>query len=164
MKKLSLTVLAAAIATAGFVAGANALTGAPAATVAVPGLAAPAVTLPDNLVQLAQAEPDVDVAVLMTEGANVYRQCAGCHGQQGEGGMGLRLVASLIVNTVGGLVEQIIEGAEHHGMPPFAFLTDREIAAVATYVRNSWGNDFGPIQPSQVAPIRADLATAGPAE
>ena len=164
MRKLSLTVLAAALGTAGFVAGANALTGAPAtATVDAPGQ-----TLPDNLIQLAQAapaEPDVDQAVLMTEGAPLYRtNCASCHGNEGEGGMGLRLVANDVVGTAGALTQQIINGYMNHGMPPFGHLSDREIAAIATFTRNSWGNAFGPVQPALVAQVRRDLAAAGPAE
>lgn len=165
MRKLSLTVLAAALGTAAFVAGANALTGAPAATVEVPGLATPALTLPDNLIQLAQAEPDVDQAVLMTEGAPLYRtNCASCHGNEGEGGMGLRLVANDVVGTAGALTQQIINGYMNHGMPPFGHLSDREIAAIGTFTRNSWGNAFGPLQPTLVAQVRRDLAAAGPAE
>ena len=169
MRKLSLTVLAAALGTAGFVAGANALTGAPAtAIVNAPGVAGQGLPLPDNLIQLAQAapaEPDVDQAVLMTEGAPLYRtNCASCHGNEGEGGMGLRLVANDVVGTAGALTQQIINGYMNHGMPPFGHLSDREIAAIATFTRNSWGNAFGPVQPALVAQVRRDLAAAGPAE
>ncbi len=165
MRKLTLTVLAAALGTAGFVAGANALTGAPSATGEVPAFATPALALPDNLIQLAQAEPDVDQAVLMTEGAPLYRtHCASCHGNEGEGGMGLRLVANDVVGMAGALTQQIINGYMNHGMPPFGHLSDREIAAVATFTRNSWGNAFGPVQPALVAQVRRDLLAAGPAE
>jgi mono/diheme cytochrome c family protein len=65
------------------------------------------------------------------------------------------LVGSPIVGLVGAVVNQILIGAEEHGMPPFARLGDQDIASIATFVRNSWGNDFGPIQPSQVGEIRA---------
>ena len=36
-------------------------------------------------------------------------------------------------------------------MPPFrALLSEDEIAAVASYVRGSWGNDAGAVQPLDV--------------
>lgn len=109
----------------------------------------------------AQAET-VDQAVLMTEGAPLYqRNCQGCHGAGGEGGAGERLIGSPVVGSVGGLVNQILLGAVEHGMPPFTRLTDREIAAISTYVRNSFTNAFGPVQPSEVTAIRAAAAGAG---
>jgi mono/diheme cytochrome c family protein len=46
-------------------------------------------------------------------------------------------------------------------MPPFPQLDDTQLAAVATYIRNSWGNSFGGVSPEEVTAIRADL---GPAE
>jgi len=36
-------------------------------------------------------------------------------------------------------------------MPAFPNLTDREIAAVATYIRNSWGNEYGIAREASVA-------------
>ena len=39
-------------------------------------------------------------------------------------------------------------------MPPFAHLSDKEIAAVITYTRNSWDNDSGVVQPADVAAQR----------
>lgn len=41
-------------------------------------------------------------------------------------------------------------------MPPFANLSDRDLADVLTYVRSSFGNASGPITPEQVATIRAE--------
>ena len=44
------------------------------------------------------------------------------------------------------------------GVPPMtgfaALLNDQEVAAVVTYVRQSFGNDFDPIKPAQVATVR----------
>jgi hypothetical protein len=43
-------------------------------------------------------------------------------------------------------------------MPAFGQkLNDREIAAVATYIRNSWGNHFGPVSANTVAQVRTML-------
>ena len=98
----------------------------------------------------------------MAEGGPLYvRNCQSCHGANGEGGIGERLVGSPIVASVGGTVNQILLGAVEHGMPPFNRLTDREIAAISTYIRNSFTNAFGPVQPSEVAAIRV---TARPGE
>ena len=33
-------------------------------------------------------------------------------------------------------------------------LDDAQIAAIATFVRNSWGNDYGPVTPDEVAAAR----------
>jgi mono/diheme cytochrome c family protein len=43
-------------------------------------------------------------------------------------------------------------------MPSFAGqLSDEEIAAVATYIRTSWGNHAGPVNPAEVASVRRVL-------
>jgi len=42
-------------------------------------------------------------------------------------------------------------------MPGFDPLTDREIAEILTFVRETWGNGAGPISTAQVAKFRADL-------
>ena len=40
-------------------------------------------------------------------------------------------------------------------MPAYAHrLSDGEVAAVASYIRNSWGNAFGPVTPKDVAQAR----------
>ena len=45
------------------------------------------------------------------------------------------------------------------GVPPMtafgALLNDKEMAAVLTYVRNSWGNKAAPVQPDTVKKVRA---------
>jgi mono/diheme cytochrome c family protein len=43
-------------------------------------------------------------------------------------------------------------------MPSFAWkLSDQELADVATYVRNSWGNRAQPVSPGQVRQMRKAL-------
>lgn len=101
--------------------------------------------------------PEVDtealMAALMEEGEdNFNRNCAGCHGRDGGGGVGPRLAGNSFLSSSGATVGQILVGNEEHGMPPFADdLDDREIASIATYVRNSWGNDYGIVQERSVA-------------
>lgn len=89
---------------------------------------------------------------LMADGEGVYSsQCAVCHGSEGRGGVGPRLADNSIVGNTDFLVERILNGFPDHGMPPFRdVLDDHQIAAVATFVRNSFGNDFGAVTEDQV--------------
>jgi mono/diheme cytochrome c family protein len=43
-------------------------------------------------------------------------------------------------------------------MPAFPVLSDSEIADVATYIRNAWGNHGEPVKPGQVADLRKNIA------
>ena len=89
----------------------------------------------------------VSQEVLIAEGASVYRnRCARCHGSNGQGqwyghDAAPRLDGNFARLSVRGIAVQVIQGGSY--MPPFASLTDREIAAVATYIRNSFGNNYG---------------------
>ncbi|RYF55170.1 MAG: cytochrome c, partial [Comamonadaceae bacterium] len=43
-----------------------------------------------------------------------------------------------------------------HGMPPFGHvLSENDVAALATYIRNSWGNEAGPVSSLAVKQARA---------
>jgi cytochrome c oxidase subunit 2 len=39
-------------------------------------------------------------------------------------------------------------------MPAWRQLSDVELAAVATYTKNSWGNKFGAVMPADIAAAR----------
>lgn len=102
----------------------------------------------------ASAQDAPDPAV-MAAGQPLYAtNCQGCHGDQGQGGIGERLAGSPIVALVGGIINQILVGSVEHGMPPFDRLSNDEIAAISTYVRNSFGNSFPAITPDQVQQAR----------
>jgi hypothetical protein len=90
--------------------------------------------------------------------------CAACHGQNGEGGpIGSAArrsewvtgpVSNLIRIQLRGLTGPITVPARNttsrrHG--PLAYQTDEQIAAVLTYVRNSFGNKASAVKPEQVA-------------
>ena len=109
---------------------------------------------PEVFIQLAQAEPNQ--ATLMSEGGPLFaRNCSPCHGNNGQGEAGPKLAGNPFVATPGNIITQIFQGNEDHGMPPFAdLLNDRQIAAIATFVRNSWGNSFGIVTPDMVKGIR----------
>lgn len=98
-----------------------------------------------------------DMAALMKEGAAVFaRICAACHGANGD--EALVEHAAILANNprlenVNRVVRRIIHGGGY--MPPVGRdLSDREVAAVATFVRNSFGNDFGPVGEEAAAEMR----------
>lgn len=95
--------------------------------------------------QAAGASDAALMATLMSEGQDLYEHnCSGCHGHDGEGNVGPQLAGNDFVSRNGAIITQILEGNEDHGMPPFdGRLTAEQIAAIATYVRNSWGNAYG---------------------
>ena len=91
-------------------------------------------------------------------GEQIFMQnnCFVCHGQQGFGGVGPALRNDPFLKLGDHVVGHILMG--RGVMPPFGDkLDDRQVAAVATYIRNSWGNHFGDVSPEQVAQIRHDL-------
>ena len=106
---------------------------------------------------------------LLQLGAQVYRQhCVDCHGAQGQGGQGGAFVplagnrAVLLAEPVN-LLQNVLHGGyapatagnpRPYGMPPFLQqLSDEQVAAVLTYIRNAWGN-----QALQIDTISIDRA------
>lgn len=104
----------------------------------------------------AEGEPQQADLPRMEEGGQIYAaNCAMCHGSEGQGDIGPGLAGNGFLDQTGGLITTILFGRPNHGMPPFeGQLSDEEVAAVATFVRNAWGNDFGPVEPEQVAEHR----------
>lgn len=105
----------------------------------------------------------------LERGARIYREhCRDCHGESGEGAGGaypaLAGNRAVTLDSPANVVRVIVSGGfppstagnpRPYGMPPFVHvLQDAEIAAVATYVRNAWGNAAGGVRPSDVARFR----------
>lgn len=115
---------------------------------------------------------------LFNIGKEIYNRdgyCSTCHQPDGRG-----LSASLFPPIVGtpwvlGSEERLIKlvlkgllgpmevlGKEYPGQVPMTpyegMLNDNEIAAVLTYVRNSFGNQASPIRPEKVKEVRASVA------
>lgn len=91
-------------------------------------------------------------------GKDVYMnaRCFACHGEAGNGGVGPRFREDHFIGLTDYVVGQILIG--RGVMPSFAdALSDRQIADVATYIRNSWGNRFGGVQPQDVSSVRDRL-------
>jgi len=117
------------------------------------------------------AEPEVTAPPLsqMTEGAAIYKgACIACHEADGSGAP--RIYPPLPGNTnlqsadPSSTLRVILDGAQTvttarapnaGSMPAYRDkLTDQAIAAVASYIRNSWGNAAPAIDADQVAKAR----------
>ena len=114
--------------------------------------------------QAASASP-----ALMDIGGKIYRQqCVQCHQAAGEGAGSAwpalagnpGVTAPSPVNAIrmvldGGYAPATAANPRPHGMPPFGqLLNDNDIAALVTYIRNSWGNEAGGVTPLEVKRAR----------
>jgi glucose/arabinose dehydrogenase/mono/diheme cytochrome c family protein len=101
-----------------------------------------------------QRDDGVDLQAQIGQGQRIYnRSCGSCHGGQGGGGAGPVLSGNRDLGDAAATVRQIVHGGG--GMPGFGGqLSDEQIAAVASFIRNSWGNDFGGVRPQEVAEQR----------
>ena len=102
--------------------------------------------------QVAAAGTPVSVQV----GGSIYaKNCAACHGAAGTGGIGPALAGNPHVNidSPTNMLTTILQG---QGLMPSwrGQLSAGDIAAVATYVRASWGNDVSPVTLQQVTSIK----------
>lgn len=90
-------------------------------------------------------------AVSLEVGSELYsRNCAGCHGGEGEGRVGPALAGNDRLADPSFVTDRILNGGG--GMPAWDDrLSDGEIASVATFVREAWGNDFGEVSEAEVA-------------
>lgn len=111
--------------------------------------------LPQQAGRAAPAAASAPPAATMARGGKVYeQQCAQCHGNAGQGEAGafpalagnravLLADPTNVVRVVlqGGYLPATAGNPRPHGMPPFQqLLGDEDVAAVATFVRSSWGN------------------------
>ncbi len=112
----------------------------------------------------------IDPAFLKA-GQQQFMVCGACHGQSGEGtAAGPPLAGSEWVNgpeenliriQLRGLRGPItVKGKEYNfpaGMAALTYQNDEQIAAVLTYVRNSFGNSAPPVSPAAVAALRSEV-------
>ena len=94
------------------------------------------------------------MADLMAEGGPIFRGvCRACHGANAEGGAGPALAGNGFLSSASQVASQIINGSTY--MPAFGEqFSNRQVAAVATYVRNSFGNSFGVVTEATAAAAR----------
>lgn len=110
-----------------------------------------------------QMEDHVDMTRedLMSLGKRKYEQfCTACHLSTGKGMPpvypGLKASSVVVGHPISRQIDIILNGVPGSAMQAYADqLTDEEIAAVATYVRNAWKNNTNDmIQPNEVRQIR----------
>jgi mono/diheme cytochrome c family protein len=116
-----------------------------------------------------RVDPPTSDQPAMKMGAKIYAdECSGCHAANGTGSAGLfpPLASSALVQQIDptSLLHVVLRGArsvatDHEptaaAMPQFAWLLkDDEVAAVLTYIRNSWGNASPAVSASEVGRAR----------
>jgi mono/diheme cytochrome c family protein len=112
-----------------------------------------------------------EVAAALEQGGKLYQtHCVDCHRAGGEGmppaypplaGNRAITMASAInpVRMVlnGGFPPSTSGNPRPYGMPPFGpTLNDEEVAALVTYIRNSWGNQAGAVSAHEVNRYRTE--------
>lgn len=124
------------------------------------------------------AVPAADARAMRAGEAIYFDACTGCHKEGGVGQAGvfppLKGHAGLQSPDPTTTVRVILTGARTAptpthpaptSMPSFAWkLDDAQIADVATYVRNAWGNRAAPVDSDRVRRMRAALGPQGPRE
>jgi mono/diheme cytochrome c family protein len=110
-----------------------------------------------------------------SEGAITFlNNCAACHRSTGKGYTEtfpqLAQSSTVLSKDPASLIHIVLKGAQMPGtrsapteyaMPGFDYrLTDGEVAAVVTFVRNSWGNQATAITADQVAKVRKEVGAA----
>jgi glucose/arabinose dehydrogenase/mono/diheme cytochrome c family protein len=104
-----------------------------------------------------------------TAGAAVYtKNCVVCHQTDGGGVQNLNaplIKTDYVLGSKSGLINIILKGMKgvdingerySNVMPSHSFLTDKQIADVLTYVRNSFGNEASAVTTSEVAAVRQE--------
>jgi mono/diheme cytochrome c family protein len=111
--------------------------------------------------------------ISMRQGQAIYvDQCAACHAVDGTGSPGLfpslkgssgvqseRPTTALHAILAGAQSASTAYQPSAPSMPAYAWkLSDGQIAAVATYVRNAWGNAAPPVSVGEVESLRKHVA------
>jgi len=97
---------------------------------------------------------------LIDHGESVYASsCTACHQQDGSGNPPAfpAMVDNDVVldDDIEPLLDVILNGRPGTAMSAFGGqLSDADVAAVSTYMRNSWGNEASTVEPSDVADVR----------
>ncbi|HWJ87636.1 MAG TPA: glucose/sorbosone family PQQ-dependent dehydrogenase [Pelagibacterium sp.] len=101
----------------------------------------------------AVADDDADFDTLYAQGQTLFgTTCAACHGPAGQGAQGPALAGNEALGDTAYLATTVVHGFGY--MPPFGYLENEQIASITTYIRNSWGNEFGILTPDDVAAQR----------
>jgi len=117
-----------------------------------------------------QAESDRELIITTSQGrgAEIYTQyCATCHQVQGGGVPGEfppLMNSEWAKGDKGRLIRTVLHGMQgpieiagkqyNEVMPGHAFLEDKDIAALLTFIRNSFSNSAGPVHEAEVRLVR----------
>jgi len=138
-------------------------------------LEAIAVFLKDQAGPAANGTPLPASDPAMVAGSAIFRdRCAGCHGLDGKGSPylipDLANASSVAAHEPTSLLRVVIHGAQSvatereptsPAMPAFGWqLTDAQIAAVTTYVRNNWGHAAPATSPGEAHDVRKRMPMA----
>ncbi len=122
-----------------------------------------------------ESEPSKPSDKILAAGQAIYRDsCAACHRADGQGVPEmfppLAKNANVQSRDPTSVIRVILEGARTYAtderptpstMPAYEWkLSDDEVAAVATYVRNAWGNAAPAVSAGDVSSLKKDLSTA----
>lgn len=111
------------------------------------------------------AQTPADAEATLQQGAVVYAtHCLACHqatGQGIEGAFPALAGSALVLGDAAEVVKLPLYG--RGGMPNFGGeLSDEEIAAVVSHIRNSWGNEAGVVGAKLVTKLRNGETEAAP--
>lgn len=108
------------------------------------------------------APRDAATAALVEQGRSGYAICAACHQADGRGLPSLAPPLAGAANVTGPapvLIDIVLNGRDEDpafpSMPPLASLSDDQLAAILTYVRQAWGNGAAPVAADAVRARRA---------
>lgn len=114
--------------------------------------------------QQEEDHPDMAREALMTLGKRMYRQlCTACHLATGLGmppvTPALKGSSIVVGRPIERQIELLLNGVPGSAMLPYGEqLTDEELAAVITYVRNAWDNNTNDlVQPNDIRKVRNAL-------
>ncbi len=127
-----------------------------------------------SLAEVKNANPQSGPDLLIAKGRVLYQMCIGCHQETGLGGtspeapplagsdwVNAPLADRIIRIPLNGLAGPIKVGDKDFNLSMAALgssLSNEDLAAILTYVRQAWGNKAGPVTPEQVAAVRQEIA------
>jgi len=108
---------------------------------------------------------EIDLDASIKRGSTIYSSnCASCHMMNGTGIQGVypplmnadslmndipRLVTSVLKGVQG---PTVVNGVEYNGAMQSYSLTDKQVADLLNFMRNSWGNKGDAVSPSDIQP------------
>lgn len=95
---------------------------------------------------------------LMAEGEKIYAACVTCHGADGKMGSSRVAKSPMVLGDIEGYVSMLVNGNDKKSAMGRS-MTNREIAAIISYTRKSFGNTASAVQPTEVERIRKDVTT-----